>query len=347
MNDAGAVDHAADAYGTGMRPRIAVAIDGGGSKTDAVAVDATGAVLARGRAGGSSPQNLGLDAAFAVVDGLVEGLRAQYGGARPDRVHTYLSGVDLPEEYAAFRAAAAAASWAPLDPGALVVENDLFALLRAGADEPDVVAVVCGTGINAVGVRADGRTVRFPALGNITGDWGGGWQLGEQALWHAARAVDGRGPATVLTDSVPVAFGLDSIDDLVRELHFGRLPVTALSSLAPIVFEAAAAGDDVAGAIIDHQAEEIVTMAATTLRRLDLLDAQVPVVLGGGVIAGGDERLLRGIRRGLAERAPLARITEVRAAPVVGAALLAATALGADSAALARLESALAPAPVG
>lgn len=323
------------------RTRVAVAIDGGGSKTDAVAVDSAGAVLARARSGGSSPQNLGLDAAFAVIDGLVENLRGRLGVTRLDRVHTYLSGVDLPEEYAAFRRAAAAASWAPLDPSALVVENDLFALLRAGADEPDVVAVVCGTGINAVGVRADGRTVRFPALGNITGDWGGGWQLGEQALWHAARAVDGRGPATSLTDSVPVSFGVDAIEDLIRELHFGRLPMEALSSLAPVVFEEAAGGDAVAGGIIDRQAEEIVILASTTLRRLDLLDREVPVVLGGGVIAGGDERLLGGIRRGLAERAPLARIREVRTAPVVGAALLAATAIGADVEALARVEAEL------
>jgi N-acetylglucosamine kinase-like BadF-type ATPase len=325
------------------RPRIAIAIDGGGSKTDAVAVDATGTVLGRARAGGSSPQNLGLEAAFAVVDRLVGDLRHHFGGARPDRVHTYLSGVDLPEEYAAFRAVAASASWAPLEPSALVVENDLFALLRAGADEPDVVAVVCGTGINAVGVRADGATVRYPALGNITGDWGGGWQIGEQALWHAARAIDGRGPATRLTESVPIAFGVDTIDDLIRELHFGRLPVEALSSAAPIVFEAAGAGDGVAGGIIDRQAEEIVILAATTLRRLDLLHADVPVVLGGGIIASGDERLLGGIREGLAERAPHARIREVRAAPVVGAALLAASALGADSDALARLEATLTP----
>lgn len=331
----------------GQRTRVAVAIDGGGSKTDAVAVDSTGGVLARARAGGSSPQNLGLDAAFAVIDGLVEQLRGQLAVTRLDRVHTYLSGVDLPEEYAAFRRAASAASWAPLDPGALVVENDLFALLRAGADEPDVVAVVCGTGINAVGVRADGATVRFPALGNITGDWGGGWQLGEQALWHAARAVDGRGPATSLTESVPVSFGVDSVDHLIRELHFGRLPVDALSSLAPVVFEAAAAGDAVAGAIVDRQAEEIVILASTTLRRLELLDADVPVVLGGGVIASGDERLMGGIRQGLAEHAPRARIREVRTAPVVGAALLAATAIGADAEALARLESELAPARVG
>ncbi|MBN9189082.1 MAG: N-acetylglucosamine kinase [Microbacterium sp.] len=328
---------------TRAHPQYAIAIDGGGGKTDALAVDASGAVLARARAGGSSPQILGLDRALGVVDGLVGALIAQLGAA-PVRVHCYLSGVDLPEEYAAFRAAAAAASWAPADAEALVIENDLFALLRAGTDEPDAAAVVCGTGINAIGVRRDGRVVRFPALGAISGDWGGGWQLGEQALWHAARAVDGRGPETVLTGAVPVALGLGSVDDVIRALHFGRLPMAALSAVAPAVFAAASEGDAVAAGLVDRQAEEIVALAAAALRRLDLLGARVPVVLGGGVVAGGDERLMRGIRQGLAEHAPHARPVVVDAPPVVGAALLAAAALGAAPDALGRLASALSPA---
>ena len=53
------------------------------------------------------------------------------------------------------------------------------------------MAVVCGAGINCVGMRPDGRTARFPALGRFSGDWGGGWALAEEALYHAARAADG------------------------------------------------------------------------------------------------------------------------------------------------------------
>ena len=84
-----------------------------------------------------------------------------------------------------------------------MLDNDLFALLEAGTDSPDAVAVVCGTGVNAVGRAADGRTVRFPALGSISGDWGGGGQLGMQALSHAARAVDGRGPRSPPSSTGP------------------------------------------------------------------------------------------------------------------------------------------------
>jgi N-acetylglucosamine kinase-like BadF-type ATPase len=321
--------------------RIILALDGGGSKTDAVALSADGRVLARARAGGSSPQTLGLDTAFARVDALARDVLARAGADAAVRVHAYLSGLDLPDEVDRFRAALAAASWTPREPAALVVDNDMFALLRAGTDEADAVAVVCGTGINAMGVRADGRTVRFRALGQITGDWGGGWQIGEQAVWHAARAADGRGEPTALVDLVPSTFGMASLDDVILALHRGSLRSSALRDLCPVVMRASAAGDAVSQSIVDRQAEEVVTLATTSLRRLDLLDAAVPVVLGGGVIASGDRRLMAGIDRGLAARAPRARIMHVVAPPVVGAALLAVAAAGGQAEALTRVRAAL------
>ncbi|MDL9979284.1 N-acetylglucosamine kinase [Microbacterium sp. ASV49] len=315
---------------------MVVAIDGGGSKTDAVALTLAGEVVARARAGGSSPQNLGIEGALGVLDGLMADLLGRLPEMRVVRVQAYLSGLDLAEEVAAFRAAAADAAWAPADASALVVDNDLFALLRAGTDEPDAVAVVCGTGINAIGVRADGATVRFPALGMITGDWGGGWHLGEQALWHAARAVDGRGPSTALTAAIPPVFGLSSIDEVIRALHVGDVPSDALSQICPALFACADAGDAVAQALVDRQVEEIAVLATTTLRRLGLLDADVPVVLGGGVIAAGNGRLMDGVRSALSVDAPHVRVVHVESPPVVGAALLALAGADADATALAR-----------
>jgi hypothetical protein len=103
------------------------------------------------------------------------------------------------------------------------VRNDTFAILRAGVADPRGVAVVCGAGINCVGMRPDGRTARFPAIGRISGDWGGGWGLAEEALWFAARAEDGRGEPTELTRTLPAHFGLDSMYALIEALHLERI----------------------------------------------------------------------------------------------------------------------------
>lgn len=321
---------------------LAIAVDGGGSKTDVVALDREGRVVAAARGGGSNPQVTGLAASVALVGALVDQVRAEAGPHRLVRLGLYLAGFDLPAELAAYRAALADTTWASGVPDdAIVLDNDLFALLEAGTDSPDAVAVVCGTGINAVGRAADGRTARFPALGMISGDWGGGGQLGAQALWHAARAVDGRGPRSVLERLVPEALGVATVMDVIEGVHFGRIPERRIAELSPLLFAAARAGEARALADIARQADEIVVLARTALARLDLLQSAVPVVLGGGVLAAAEPLLLDGIRTGLARVAPAATLELVTSPPIVGAVALVLDALRAGPEAAARARAAI------
>ncbi|HEY3546929.1 MAG TPA: BadF/BadG/BcrA/BcrD ATPase family protein [Propionicimonas sp.] len=296
----------------GLTPVI-VAVDGGGSKTDVVALGLDGTLVGRVRGGASSPQGIGLAASVALVEALVLEVAA---GAPVQRTELYLSGLDLPRELVAYSEAITGRPWAEQ----VVVDNDLFALLRAGTAEPDAVAVVCGTGMNAVGVRSDGASARFAALGQISGDWGGGSGLGAEALWHAAREEDGRGPHTALTDAVRELFG--PIPHLIEQLHFGERSSAALAQLAPVIFELAAT-DAVAAALVDRQAAEVVAFVTACLKRLELLDTAVPVVLGGGILQAGDQRLMSGIAAGLDAAAPQAMIVHVTDPPILGAARLA------------------------
>jgi N-acetylglucosamine kinase-like BadF-type ATPase len=319
----------------GNRSAVIVAIDGGGSKTDAVALEFDGTIVARATGAGSSPHFEGLEDSVRTIDALVR----QVADGRPvAHAAVYLSGLDLPHEVTAYAAAVAAHDWSG---ASTVVENDLWALLRTGTESPDAVAVICGTGINAVGVRADGLVVRFAALGPISGDWGGGSGLGEEALWHAARDEDGRGPATVLRPAVLSGMRVGSIAELSEDLHAGRRTTAELAVLAPAVLEAARTGDAVAIGLVERQASEIVAFVTASLKRLDLEDRRVPVVLGGGLIRAGDERLMDGVRRGLAERAPHTEMVIVEDPPIVGAAVLALESGGADADAVARARAGL------
>ncbi|CAN5580818.1 BadF/BadG/BcrA/BcrD ATPase family protein [soil metagenome] len=309
---------------------LIVGVDGGGSKTHAVAVTLAGELVGRGEGPGSSPHIVGIERSVEIVDAAV---REALGGASAAQVDVYLSGLDLDSEVDAYAEAIAPREWAR--PGT-VVKNDLWALLRAGTQAADAVAIVCGTGINAVGVRADGATARFAALGPISGDWGGGSGLGEEALWHAARAEDGRGPATALRASVLEGMGVATVRELTEDLHFGRRMLPDLAMLAPAVFAAARNGDVIAGAIVDRQAAEVVSFARAALTRLDLLERDVPIVLGGGVIRARDERLLEGISAGLLTDAPHAHVVILDLPPIVGAGLLALENAGATPDALTR-----------
>lgn len=321
----------------GLNP-VVVAVDGGGSKTDAVALTLDGELVGRSRGSGSSPHYLGLAASVTLVDQLV---REAAGGAEVVRTGLYLSGLDLDSEVTAYSDAVAAMPWAATG---LDVDNDLFALLRAGTDEPNAVAVVCGTGMNAVGVRADGASVRFLALGAISGDWGGGHGLGAEALWHAARELDGRGPHTLLTAALERELGVTALE-VAAQLHLGERDYSDLARLAPAVFAAAEAGDAVGRALVDRTAEEVLAFVRASLNRLDLADSAVPVVLGGGILQAGHARLQDRIASGLATMAPTARLVTVSQPPILGAALLTLEHSGAGPAALDLAAAALSRAP--
>jgi N-acetylglucosamine kinase-like BadF-type ATPase len=292
-------------------------VDGGNSKTDAVLASAEGEPLAWVRGPGSNSHAPGGAAAcLAVIESLVTRLPFM-----PPAGHGafFLCGADVPDDVTELWDGIAARAWAE----AITVDNDTFALLRAGTDRPDAVAVTCGSGINCAG-RAGGRVARYPALGWETGDWGGAEALGREALFHAARAEDGRGEPTALAELVRSHFGAPSATAVGEDVHYRRLSAARLGDLAPGIV-AAAAEDDIARALVQRLADEIVLLVRRTLADLGLRDAEV--VLGGGMLAAGD-----GLLHGLVVRAlpDGARPVTPELPPVGGAVLEALDAAAAD-----------------
>lgn len=319
-------------------PAAVLALDAGNSKTDAALVAADGTVLGTGRSGGFQPPRTGIGPAVDVLGEAVAEAASAAGLAGPPyavRVSACLANADLPVEERQLADAIAARGWAR----AVEVRNDTFAILRAGVDRPRGVAVVCGAGINCVGMVPDGRTARFPALGRISGDWGGGSGLAEEAVWWAARAEDGRGGPTALAKALPGHFGLTAMAGLIEALHLGGIPRARLHELVPVLFAVAAEGDAVASAIVERQAREVVAMASVALERLGLLAEEVPVLLGGGILAARHPQLDARIAELLAARAPHARPSVVTAPPVLGAALLGLDAAAAPAEAYERLRA--------
>src|SRR5207249_2147357 len=265
-----------------------------------------------------------------VMEGLLaeavhEALLGDHAGGFAQVAALLMAGVDFPAEEDALRIAVEQRGWAR----SVHVGNDTFAVLRAGTERGWGVAITCGAGINCVGVAPDGRHARFPALGAITGDWGGGYDLGLAAVSAAARSEDGRGPRTSLERAVPAHFGLETPTDLAEAIHVGRIKQRRVIELAPLVL-AEAADDPVAAEIVARLADEVVALARVALARLELTSEPVEVLLGGGVLqsAGGD--LLDAIREGLRAVGPDITVRPTATPAIVGAALLGLDDLGAD-----------------
>ena len=298
-----------------------LAVDGGNSKADVALVGSDGSLLAAVRGSTISHQVVALDEAArrlrALVDLVRDGAGIGQDVALPVAVHC-LAGADYPEDVAALRRAFGAA--VPADD--VLVLNDTFAALRAGASRPWGIALICGQGINGAAVGVDGRRRRFAGVGDIAGDWGGAGSVGMAGLAAAVRARDGRGPRTALEQTIPAAVGLRRPDAVTHAYYAGRLDERRVGELAPTVFATAMSGDPVARSIVDRLADELIVMAAALARRTGLVRAEPEVVLGGSVFRTDDAAFHERLASGIDARIPGARIVRLSAPPVLGAALI-------------------------
>ncbi len=292
-------------------------VDGGGSKTLAVVADETGEVLGIGRTGPANHQVLGLDRAMEQVRLAV--IRAlAMGGIRSDGVEAAvfcIAGADLPEDFALLRPALAELRLAKHSQ----LENDIVASLRSGSDSRDVVVVGWGSGVNAFGRNAAGMEIRLPALGWISGDWGGGGDLGREAIFLVVRGDDGRGRRTAMREPVLEALSVPDVEGLIRKLYFEEGERVPTHTLAPIVFVAANAGDHVARDLVERAGIEIADTALAVLRRLDILDVPADVVLAGSIFKAESPLLIDTVRSRLNAAAPRARMVRPEVEPVLGA----------------------------
>ena len=305
------------------RPPTVLAVDGGNSKTDVALVDDSGRLLAAVRGPTTSHQAVGLERGLATLGRLLDEAAQRAGlppGQRPmaDLGVFCLAGADFPSDLRVLRFGLGRAGLASSN----LVFNDGFAGLRAGSSRKWGVAVIMGRGVNVAGVAPDGRTYIHAPGDPTSGDWGGGGEVGTRALAAAVRARDGRAPRTALERLVPAYFGLTRPLDVTREIYQGRIGERRLDELAPVVFEAAGAGDAVARGIVDWLADEAVLLARSAIRHLRLARLELDVVLSGGIFRTMDSSFHERVRGGILRFAPQATVLPLKAPPVVGAALL-------------------------
>jgi len=316
-----------------------LAFDGGSTKTDAVLVSRTGALLARTRVGPSNHQLIGVEEMLGVLARAVTELTLQ-AGLRADRLPiadigvVCLAGIDLPVDEEMLTPAVEEQGWSTRT----ILRNDTFAVSRAGTSSSWGIGVVCGTGVNCAAVGPDGGSVRFPALAELSGDFapGGSW-LGVRALGLALRAGDGRGDPTTLRALVPAHFGLPDAEAVLTAVYTGEVSYNRLFELAPVLLDAAAGGDPLAREAADTLADEIVAFIRAAIRRLGLEAEAVEVVLGGGVFDTTDEGFHARVTTGVHAVAPKAQLVRLDAPPVLGAALIGLDAVGAGPEAKANL----------
>ena len=305
--------------------RVVLAIDGGGSRTRCLAIDRDGRVLGRSESG---PSNHLLVRSEIVRRSLAEGTdeALKSGGLNRDEVACVsagLAGVD-------FDGAGAPEMQAVLnDLGFehLVVNGDMI-IAHAGALQlrPGVMALA-GTGSVTLGIGIKGERVKVGGWGPVYGDEGSAYRIGEMALRAAARAYDGRGPATKLTDALLSTLGLRDFRETITRVYVQAMEPREIASLSRVAYEIAEAGDPVARDLFLGAADELVESVEAAVRQLHLNMDQVLVSYQGSVLESC--RLLHERFVAQLKRSPLhAKVIAPEFEPVVGSYLLGCDAIG-------------------
>jgi len=296
--------------------RKVLAVDGGNSKTLCAVVDEGGSFLALARSGGSNYQGIGRKAAAESLSSAIGAALSEAGVERVDVGCYGLAGADRDKDFEVFRELLG-----PIDPAdESILVNDTLLALRAGTADGVGVALIGGAGSNCIGIDRSGRIRKAGGLGPLTGDRANAYSIVEAAMVEAFKGVDGRGPRTLLEDKFKDALGLDALEDVI-EFGFadsGRNPGD-LGALAPLVFEAANAGDAVAVSVLRAQGAAAGEAALAVMRDLfDPADA-VTLALGGGVYQKGANRtLVKAIDELVRNEFPLVSLKVLEEPPLLG-----------------------------
>ena len=158
-----------------------------------------------------------------------------------------------------------------------LVGDQVIALTGALDGRPGI-ALIAGTGSICFGKNAAGQFARSGGWGHLIGDEGSGYALGRDALSAVARAWDGWGEKTLLTDLLASEFGLDDQKKIISYTYGGHK--SRIAALSRLVEQAAAQGDHVALEIICANAVQMTRLVGAVAKQLHLESPEV-AMLGG------------------------------------------------------------------
>lgn len=272
-------------------------IDAGGTRTTALVANGSEVVArATGGAGAVRPGRA-LQAAAKITAAARQAL-TEAGLLQADLLVVGAAGVGREPERTELREGLRSERLA----NRIVVTGDLDIALEAAFGEKPGIVLVSGTGSVAVGRVADHTIHRRGGFGWQIGDEGSGFAIGRAALMAIAKAHDGRGANTELTPSMLAASPARDFDALVR--WSGNANPAEIAALAPLVFQVAGRGDEVAQGIVDAAAEELVALVGSLIPLYGQAKT-IPLALTGGNLEPG-----RGLREPVVSR--LRRTSRIR-----------------------------------
>ncbi len=309
-----------------------IGADGGGTKTNLIAVDAdSGKQLAVSTAGSIHSYSLGMETAVANMEIGLKGL-----GLEPDDRIVAISIGDPalddsdPAAGEPLRRQMYAQGLCPSN-AACFSKSDVFMALYAFSGGAPGALLVAGTGSMGVALSrpychgGDNTLLTVGGWGQPTNDPGSGCAIAVGGITAAMNAFDGVAPATSLCEEALAFYGVASPRELIDVFNGPYITRSKIAAFATRVDACAQAGDAVAAAILTEAGEMLGRYGLSMLRQME--GAERRLGLYGSVLVNN-----AGVRAILTETVrkeyPEASVTVLTRSPEYGAARFAADALG-------------------
>jgi glucosamine kinase len=238
-----------------------IGVDGGGTKTECILVNAAGEIVARRLGPASNPSVVGPEQAKLVVTDALCALIAAHPGTISRTLLCMAGNRPFWREIGA----------SLNDFGHVETADDSLPVLELATGGGPGMVIHAGTG-SFVAARDDSGNIHYAGgLGWRFGDGGSGYDLGRRAVSRALLELQGWAPPSRLGPTVRdhTQLGADvEIGALTRYFYSEPETNKKIASLAPAVLRLASEGDQTARMLIVESAGELLELAARVCTQL-------------------------------------------------------------------------------
>ena len=250
---------------------ISIGVDGGGSKTEIIALDHTGRVLRCLRKPASNYHVVGMEHAVRhIIEGIGDILREE----TLEGIGITLAGIDTPEDWKIMASGLTQGlkvlgqeKAIPYQEVPVVLENDVYGALMSVRGMLSGNVLAAGTGAIALGVNPAGDVIRVGGWGHLIGDQGAGYDIGHKALVAMVASFDGYGTKSILEEMIIEHLGLSKVQSISDWVYQKKRTTKEVAALVPVVVEAARMGDLVSIRILEESGQALGLLTKALLRK--------------------------------------------------------------------------------
>jgi len=295
-------------------------VDGGGTNTRAVLLNEEKLMIGEGSAGASNPLRVGVETAVSNIFSAVDAACDEANKTRSDIVSAIfgLAGVRRVDLRQRVRERIAQ----NLEIKKIEVVTDAEIALYGATLGKAGIVVIAGTGSICYGKNEKGETAVAGGWGPLAGDEGGGASIARRALQEIAKATDGRGNRTRLSEAGIDYFRTSSPENLLTAIYTPQMDNAKIAGFARLVVETAKEGDKIAVEILREAGFELGLAANAVIKKLNLQRGKVPIGYVGSIFRAG-ELITSSLLETVHSLAPKAYLAEPILQPAIAAARVA------------------------